>query len=597
MSPSTVTVSVQPPCKLRWLLTLLSKCRLATTPPLLFVMITFSRDPGFVNWGQILDHSDGLSRPAASPRGLGRAGKSQLAIEYAHRIRERQPDTRVFWIADAVKLSGRKQPKTNILQLVYDWLSNNQNGKWIMILDSADNRDALYGSRRGDVRNVQPFATYLPQTGKGSIIITTRNKDLAFRITERYQNLIEELDYVPLAISQTAAYIQARAPQRSPEKYQAKFSEASNAIFSTWQISFDHIQSLRPIPGWVLNPFATGKAQCEQNARARREGFSHNSNSARNSDIVDSGFEDDVAMLSDYCLIVVDETGDESEMHRLVQLSTKRWLEESEQQETFKQQCLERIAAHVHVTPSEKIVEMWARLLHSGGWYALFQGRFEIAQQTLSKERRTREAKLGIQHEATLGSISMVAVVSMDEARWKEAEELLLQVLEINKALLGAQHPHTLTDMHDLAMAYMNQGRWKEAKNTLKSMNTLARIYMEQNRWEEAEKLLVQTTEGFKAIVSKLGAEHPYTLSIMHNLAVAYMRTRAGGRSLRSCFCRWAGGEAEKLLVQALKSFRTKLGAGHPFTLTSMNNLAFSFRYQGRHTDALRLMRLCAKAR
>lgn len=43
-------------------------------------------------------------------------------------------------------------------------------------------------------------------------------------------------------------------------------------------------------------------------------------------DETDSGFEDDVAMLRDFCLIIVSEGGDEFEMRGLVQLSTRRWL-------------------------------------------------------------------------------------------------------------------------------------------------------------------------------------------------------------------------------------------------------------------------------
>ncbi|KAK3935040.1 hypothetical protein QBC46DRAFT_424282 [Diplogelasinospora grovesii] len=46
-----------------------------------------------------------------------------------------------------------------------------------------------------------------------------------------------------------------------------------------------------------------------------------------------------------YCLITADEGGDEFEMHGLVQLSTRRWLEASGQQETFRQQCIEQLAA------------------------------------------------------------------------------------------------------------------------------------------------------------------------------------------------------------------------------------------------------------
>ncbi len=66
-----------------------------------------------------------------------------------------------------------------------------------MILDSADDHDVFYRAingdalTSGDVGNGRPFATYLPESRNGSIIIITRNKDLAFRLTGRHQNIIE----------------------------------------------------------------------------------------------------------------------------------------------------------------------------------------------------------------------------------------------------------------------------------------------------------------------------------------------------------------------------------------------------------------------
>jgi hypothetical protein len=122
--------------------------------------------------------------------GLGGVGKSQLAIEYAHRIAAGKPDTWVFWVhagtqarveegfralADAVKLPGRNQPKANVPQLVYGWLSNERNGRWTMILDSADDRDVFYHPASGNARKERRYATYLPQSRNGSIIITTRD--------------------------------------------------------------------------------------------------------------------------------------------------------------------------------------------------------------------------------------------------------------------------------------------------------------------------------------------------------------------------------------------------------------------------------------
>src|SRR6266536_6154478 len=78
-------------------------------------------------------------------------GKSQLAIEYAYRTRERSPETWVFWvhasnaarfeqsfrdIANCVKISGRQNPQANIFQLMHNWLRNDRKGKWVLILDN-----------------------------------------------------------------------------------------------------------------------------------------------------------------------------------------------------------------------------------------------------------------------------------------------------------------------------------------------------------------------------------------------------------------------------------------------------------------------------
>jgi hypothetical protein len=46
-----------------------------------------------------------------------------------------------------------------------------------------------------------------------------------------------------------------------------------------------------------------------------------------------------------------------------------------------------------------------------------------------------------------------------------------------------------------------------------------------------------------------------------------------------------------------METRKTKLGADHPDTLTSMHNLAFTWESQGRHADALSLMEDCAQAR
>ena len=62
----------------------------------------------------------------------------------------------------------------------------------------------------------------------------------------------------------------------------------------------------------------------------------------------------------------------------------------------------------------------------------------------------------------------------------------------------------------------------------------------------------------------KLGADHPFTLTSMANLASTY---RNQGR--------WdAAGELE---VQVMETSKKKLGADHPDTLSSIANLALTY--------------------
>ncbi|KAH7146807.1 hypothetical protein B0J13DRAFT_552726 [Dactylonectria estremocensis] len=55
--------------------------------------------------------------------------------------------------------------------------------------------------------------------------------------------------------------------------------------------------------------------------------------------------------------------------------------------------------------------------------------------------------------------------------------------------------------------------------------------------------------------------------------------------------------EAEELEVRVMETMKTVLGEEHPSTLTSMANLAITWKDQGRFRDALALMRNCVALR
>jgi hypothetical protein len=151
-------------------------------------------------------------------------------------------------IADRLQLPGRSDPKANVLRLVRDWLRDEANGQWVMILDNFDDAETFYPSRKrqrdedeADAEVQTPLATYLPQSRNGAILVTSRSKDVAVRLAGGYNRinevlamdedeglqllrnklrdpsskesaveLLQALDSIPLAISQAAAYISQR---------------------------------------------------------------------------------------------------------------------------------------------------------------------------------------------------------------------------------------------------------------------------------------------------------------------------------------------------------------------------------------------------
>ena len=82
----------------------------------------------------------------------------------------------------------------------------------------------------------------------------------------------------------------------------------------------------------------------------------------------------------------------------------------------------------------------------------------------------------------------------------------------------------------------------------------------------------------------ELGADHPDTLNTLNNLAEAY---RDAGRTR----------EAIALLEQVRDARVKKLGADHPNTLTTLNNLALAYRAAGRTPEAIALLEQVRDAR
>ncbi|KAJ5100680.1 hypothetical protein N7456_006732 [Penicillium angulare] len=677
------------------------------TPPRPLSTVPFPRDPDFVHRDPLVDQiNNKRSVPGSRTAlvGLGGVGKSQLAIEYSYIVRSKSPATWVLWvhasnearfeqsfqnIADQIKLSRRRDPRFNIFQIVENWLLDERNGKWICILDNVDD-EFLCSSNAGINTQTKPLLEYIPRSPHGSTLITSRSRDLALRMvdykglievkpmrrsealdlfqrkigqpgdsTQGARNLVEALEFMPLAIVQAACYIQHRAPRYSVSQYLDDFQsdreatkllgiereaghlyrdwEAKNSILVTWQISFEYIRRTRPSAADLLSLMSFFDRQGIPESLVRYQSKSndistctdiHSDTSDEESSESDVGpdFEDDVAMLRDYSFIYISGDSTLFTMHRLVQLSTLAWLKSYHDARSVQwreifinnlsrefptgsyknwAQC-RLLYPHVKYAMAQRpkapeSLLKKAALLHNAVWYALESGMFGVIDEMASESRKQRMKLLGHNHEASLESTAMLALVYRKQGRWKESEQMFEQVMETRKTELGENHLSTLESMHELAVTYQNQGRWEEAEwlflqvietynsiglcedhpFTLVSMHELALTYQKQYRWEEAEQLNVQVMEACKI---KLGEDHPETLASIHHLALTY---RNQGRQE----------DAEKLFKNVIETSKTKLSEDHPSTLSCIHNLALTYLQQGRWEEAEQLNVQVMKAR
>ncbi|KAJ6126484.1 hypothetical protein N7523_002096 [Penicillium sp. IBT 18751x] len=696
------------------------------TPPNPLSTVPFARDPDFVYRRSLLQSiHEKISIPGSRIAlvGLGGVGerKSQLAIEYSYQIRSESPETWVIWvhasnearfeqsfrdIADQLKILTRQDPKSNIYKLVENWLQDENKGKWICILDNADDDKflcSLPAARKGSLMkeppnaSTKPLLEYVPRCRNGSIIITSRSREAALRMvkhkdlidvnpmarsealellqktldqseeSQESQQLVEELEFMPLAIAQAACYIRNRAPRYSVSQYLRDFQksdseaikllkkeaghldrdwEAKNSILVTWQISFNYIRDEKPSAAELLSLMSffdrqgipeSVIRQPPASCTSRTEPFDDSSDEETSGSDGGPEFEDDVTTLRNYSFIFVIENGASFAMHRLVQLTTRAWLKSHGETERWRERFIANIYGefptgryenwarcrslypHVRLAMSQRpesreSLLRWATLLYRGAWYASESGNVADVREMASKSQKHRVELLGAEDDEALASTAMLAEAYSLEGRWDEAEQLFVQVMETRKTKLGVDHPDTLTSMANLALTYGNQGRWDEAEqlnmqvmetrktklgvdhpDTLTSMANLASTYWNQGRWEEAEQLNMQVIEARKTKLggrweaaeqldvqvmetrkTKLGVDHPDTLTSMANLASTY---RSQGR--------WE--EAEQLFVQVMETRKMKLGVDHPDTLTSMANLALTYWNQGRWEEAEQL--------
>ena len=181
------------------------------------------------------------------------------------------------------------------------------------------------------------------------------------------------------------------------------------------------------------------------------------------------------------------------------------------------------------------------------------------------------------------------ALYLWNRGEYGAAEPLYTRALAIREKTLGPDHPDVAKSLNNLAILYSEQERYGDAEPLLtralaivekalgpdhpavaQSLNDLAGLYDAQGRYQEAEPLL----RGALAIWEKaLGPDHADVAQSLTNLSAVY---EAQGRY----------GEAEPLYKRALAIQEKALGPDHPDVAFTLNGLAGLYDAQGRYAEA-----------
>ncbi|KAF4465147.1 hypothetical protein FALBO_8007 [Fusarium albosuccineum] len=591
-------------------------------------------NPDFVGRCDIIDmlkdqlghnesESSSMVHRRASLYGLGGVGKTQIALAYAYWLQETCPDTSIFWvhasgserfiesyakIAKECRIPGFDESDNDGLSVTKDWLESRESGKWLMIIDNADDLQLFFPQpdKPSDFSSstTEKLTQYIPDCAHGSVLITTRNMQVGSRLRkgnlpievnkmndneaiqllsqgnggtnespEELLRLSSRLESLPLALVQAAAFIQENSITAGEylklldgseggivdllsEEFETvgRGLDAPRAVAETWILSFQQIERQDPFAAELLSimtlfdrqaiPMDFLKFYAEEKKGMEPKTSIH---------LVKA-----LGVLKAFCFIRAEKAGDHN-MGRLVQLVTRTWLVRNKTIQEFSEAALQAVSHFYPYGEFGDISTCSTCLAHA---YAVLK-----LDDANSKEGRLIKATL----------LHKVGGLFYFQARYTDAERVQRKAVSIRTELLGDEDLDTLSIMNHLAISMHNQDRLKEAEElTVRVLETLKRIhgeehlkslqamnnyavYMsEQGREAEAEELCIRVLEARKRL---LGEDDPSTLDTMSNFAVLIWKL---GRLK----------EATEIQRKVVETEKRVLGDKHPDTLKSMDNLA-----------------------
>lgn len=507
-------------------------------------VIPFVRNAKFVGRSEIfkkLEEKFGRGEPQVALCGLGGVGKTQLALEYAIRLKERSPSVSVFWVfasnetrfEDAYKriasicgIPGHRDPDANLLQIVRDWLERTYPCKWLMVVDNVDNASDFFEMQL--LR--KSMYEYVPQSSNGSVLYTTRNRDIAVDLasdqdpidvgslsTEEANQLLDKyvrdastgderleflqaLNCIPLAITQAVAFMAKR--RKSITQYLELFEKSDTAkarllnyefsdhgrearaldsVARTWMISFNLIKSNHPRAADLISLMSFLDPQSVHPSLLPSDGEDE-------WDLLDA-----LEVLLAFSLIKINESDGTYSMHRLVQIATCSWLASSNAGDCdkyamqalrtlakqFPDDFIRNSAASRCLPHADKVLASetkkislpdklnQATLLHKTAKYYCSSGHLIIAEARAKKAHNIRTETLGRLHPDTIASLSSLGWISNRLRQYSVTRDTIEPVLGI------------LIEEGTVPIGLMRE-----------AANVLAQALISQNELKSAEKLV-----------------------------------------------------------------------------------------------------------
>jgi tetratricopeptide (TPR) repeat protein len=450
--------------------------------------------------------------------------------------------------------------------------------------------------------------------------------------------LAKKLDGLPLALATAGAYVDQaaisfsdylRLYKESWARLQTTSPKLSSyedrTFYSTWQVSFDHVEQRNGLSARLLRLWAYFDNQ-DLWFELLRHSDSKDPDWIRELVKDELSFYSAVRVLSDHGLVELVEVGTPSQeltesrgysIHGCVHSWTIHVLNQEWDYELARV-AMKFVGLHV---PGEEAVRPWLkqrRLLqhaarcsyivlnglvavddmawtcHRLGRLYQDQGKLAQAEEMYQQALQGYKKSLGPEHTSTLNTVNNLGNLYNDQGKLGQAEEMYQQALQGYEKALGLEHTSTLNTVNNLGNLYKNQGKLGQAEemyqralqgykkalgganNTttyilaLRTVNNLGLVYADQGKLGQAEEMYQRALQGYK---KALGADNATTyipaLSTLNNLGILYKNQ---GKL----------DQAKEMYQQALQGYEMALGLERTPTLDTVNNLGNLYTTQGR---------------